>query len=486
MGFTDSVAMNRTFYTIDQLQRDVLYVLPAKTPDATDFSAARFDPALERSPHLSQIFTSVNNVSLKRAGTNSLYVRGSRSRSALKSLPVGLIILDEEDEFEQEAIVLVRERIAGQREGARQVWHISTPSIPGNGINIAFSASTKSHFFFQCPHCSVSAPGFPTKPKLIELTFPDSLKVIGTDENGEAIASYICNECKAEITQAEKTISLRQGKWIAQSSSHIHGYQINQMYSPVISASNFQRAVALSTTCPIEEQEFHNNKLGEAHVVAGAAITDGHIDVCIGDYNMRDPKYLGGLITMGVDVGTKLHIAVGQWDIYSQESIDLNDNARPRLIFAGTVDSFDELGNIVYLFGPAMCVIDRQPETREAYRFARQYPRRVKLCHYTTSPQDLVTFDERVNANRTAWLDRTLGRILSGNIILPKDLPDEFRAHFKSLVRQPSRDNQGNVTNKYVNQNNLADHGAHALNYMEIALGCISGGEVQSTGERHQ
>jgi hypothetical protein len=92
--------------------------------------------------------------------------------------------------------------------------------------------------------------------------------------------------------------------------------------------------------------------------------------------------------------------------------------------------------------------------------------------------------DERVNANRTAWLDRSLGRILSGNIILPKDLPQEFHDQFKSLVRVPGKDNLGNLVHKY--ENTAADHGAHALNYMEIALGCIRGGSNESTGDRHQ
>ena len=191
MGFTDSVGINRAFYVIDQKKQDVLYVLPAKTPDATDFSSGRFDPALERSEYLRSLFTNVNNVGLKRAGTNSLYVRGSRSRSAMKSLPVGLIVLDESDEFDEEAVVLVRERISGQREGARQLWHLSTPSIPNHGVNIPFTLSDQRHFFFKCPSCS----------KLIELTYPESIVVTADDPNDLKIneSHYICTECKKPL-----------------------------------------------------------------------------------------------------------------------------------------------------------------------------------------------------------------------------------------------------------------------------------------------
>jgi phage terminase large subunit GpA-like protein len=117
MGYTETV-LNITFYNIDVRNIDCLYVLPAKTPDASDFSAARFDPALELSPHLSKIFSEVKNVGHKRAGTTNLYIRGSRSRAGLKSVPVGFIVLDELDEMTQENVRwLLKERRSGQLVG---------------------------------------------------------------------------------------------------------------------------------------------------------------------------------------------------------------------------------------------------------------------------------------------------------------------------------------------------------------------------------
>src|SRR5262249_14884021 len=150
MGFTETV-LNIVFYHIDVKAVDCLYVLPAKTPDASDFSAARFDPALESSPHLANLFSDVKNVGHKRAGTATLYVRGSRSRAGLKSIPTGLIILDEVDEFDQENIPLAMERAAGQVE--KMVWMISTPTIDNFGINKYYLQSSQNHFHFKCPCC---------------------------------------------------------------------------------------------------------------------------------------------------------------------------------------------------------------------------------------------------------------------------------------------------------------------------------------------
>lgn len=463
MGFTDSVAINRAFFTLDKLRRDVLYVLPNKTPDATDFSAGRFNPALELSPYLAQLFTNVNNVALKRAGANSLYVRGSRSRSALKSLPVGLIILDEEDEFEQEAITLVRERISGQKEGQRQIWHISTPSIPGHGINVTFERSNKAHYFFPCPHCS----------RHVELLFPDSL----TPD------SYICTECKANITQEEKVIALRKAIWVPQYQDRaIHGYQINQMYSPVMRAQRFYEAHQLSLTSPVEEQEFYNSKLGEAHIVSGASVNEEQVESCVRSYKMRDPNRMRGIITMGIDVGSDLHVVVDAWRATPTSSADINANMFPSTIYAGTVSEFEELDNLMYLFKPGMAIIDHQPETRKALDFANRHPGRVKLCHYAGF--DNLKGDFQVTVNRTAWLDRSLGRVMHGQIDLPMDIPLEFKQHLQRLVRVPGKDKDGNIT--YAYKKTGEDHYAHSRNYSEIALGCMSPGGVRELTERFQ
>ena len=114
LAFTECV-LNKAFFNIDVKGVSVLYVLPANTPDASDFSKARFDPALELSPHLSKLFSHVKNIGHKRAGSANLYIRGSRSRSQLKSIPVGFIILDEVDEMQQANVPLAFERAAGQR-----------------------------------------------------------------------------------------------------------------------------------------------------------------------------------------------------------------------------------------------------------------------------------------------------------------------------------------------------------------------------------
>ena len=130
-GVTE-VAINRALYVLDKLRRDVLYVLPTAL-NASDFSKARFATALALSHKLAEIFTDTNTINLKQAGANTLYIRGSRGDSNLKSIPVSELFLDEIDEMDQKQIWLALERLSGQVH--KHVWGISTPTIPNYGIH---------------------------------------------------------------------------------------------------------------------------------------------------------------------------------------------------------------------------------------------------------------------------------------------------------------------------------------------------------------
>jgi len=62
----------------------------------------------------------------------------------LKSVPVGLLILDELDEMTQKNIPLALERTAGQLE--KNIWMCSTPTLEMRGINTYFRIVLKITF----------------------------------------------------------------------------------------------------------------------------------------------------------------------------------------------------------------------------------------------------------------------------------------------------------------------------------------------------
>ena len=463
MGFTETV-LNVVFYYIDIHGVDCLYVLPSKTPDASDFSAARFDTALELSPHLRKMFSNVKNVGHKRAGNTNLYIRGAKSRSGLKSVPVGVLILDEKDEMNQDNIPLAKERQSGY--DLNKTWEISTPTIDGFGINATFELSTQNEYFFTCPSCS----------RLINLTFPECVEVCGEEFNDpEVQKSYIkCPLCEAKLPHETKHEWLQSGKWIPKfNDREMVGWGISQLYSTTVSPAKFVESYLKAKTNPADEQEFFNSKLGIPHVVEGAKLSEKDVESCIGDHTTYQGN-TAGMVTMGVDVGTYLHFEIDKWFI-GPNTVDLNAEARCQVLAVGKVVHFEELDILMRKFNIMGCVIDMQPERRKAYEFATRFWGRVKLCYYGRGVQGkqihLAQEDElMVTVDRTSWLDLSLGRFRTKSIVLPMDIPREYKRHMTSVVRIYEKDADGNPVGKYVKASSDEDHFAHARTYSEIAL----------------
>ncbi len=461
MGFTE-VVLNIAFYFIDVRKMDVLYVLPNLRPDATNFSAGRFDKALELSPHLQELFSDVKNVGHKRAGYANLYLRGSNSRSQLKSIPVGLVILDELDEMSQENVSLALTRLAGQVE--RYDWKISTPTIPEFGINAEFNLSTQDHFYFKCPACS----------RQIELKYPESLVIVGENRNDPRISEshLICYECKAVLHHEDKIHFLRDGRWQSLfPGRRSRGFYINQLYSMNLKPEVQAVAYFDGLKNEFAEQEFYNSNMGLTHTVAGARITEEMIEQCRSSHRMIDYAN-NGIITMGVDVGKVLHVWINDWRLNGRVGNDVNSYAFSRNLYHGEVRDFDELDYYMQQMYIAYCVVDSEPDGREALKFANRHYGRVRLCKYTSglSGRALSAKDDdlMIHADRTSWLDQSLGRLKQKTIALPMDTRFDAKEHLKALIRVPKKDKNGNPVVKY--ENASPDHYAHAMNYAEIAL----------------
>lgn len=463
LGFTE-VCLNRSFKKIDIDGVSVLYVLPSEG-DASDFSTSRFDPALELSPHLQNLFSNVKNIGHKRAGSANLYVRGSRSKSKLKSIPVGCIVFDEVDEMCQENITLAFERMSGQVE--QQAFMISTPTIDNYGINSYFKASTQDHFFFRCPHCS----------KWTELIFPDCLVVTADDPSDKAIRDthIICKECKQLLEHQSKVEWLKDGKWVPTYSDRLsRGFHINQLYSMTVEPWQLATLYLRAQSNPTDEQEFYNSKLGLTHAVKGAKITDSMLAEATKDFRMRHDYPRGGIVCMGIDVGKWLHVEIVQYvDNRKARTGDVTLDTIARVVWEGKLENFEDLDRLISQYGIMSCVIDNQPETREALKFANRFDGLVKLCIYGQGVNGKLikehSDEPKVTVDRTSWLDTSLGRFKNGSIHLPMDLEEEYKSHIKAPVRVYKEDVLGNKYGVYV-CGNEEDHFAHARNYCEIAL----------------
>jgi hypothetical protein len=468
-GFTET-GLNKAFYTIDVRSSSVLYILPASTPDATDFSAARFDPALEASEHLRKMFSDVRNVGHKRAGNASLYIRGSRSRSQMKSVPASLLVFDELDEMNQDNVVLARERTSGQN--VSQEFMLSTPHIENHGIDVYWQQSTQEHYFFHCPHCG----------RLEKLTFPDSLVITTDDPNSTKIEeSYlICTQCKHPLDNDAKQewLGLDNCIWVPEYSDRsIRGWTVSQLYSMARASrpAAIAKAILEAEHNPAREQELFNSKMGMCHTVKGAKIDDDDINAAMTTTMSASQSDHSGWYTMGVDVGPKyLNVEIGEYLKTNQRKInyDMSLATMYRVMKACKVTQFEQLDELMRKYKIMYCVIDAQPETRKALEFAQRFLGRVSLCYYTDTRVKTLNEDKKncvVTADRTLWLDTSLGRFKKRSIRLPADTDLEYKDNIKAPVRIYQEDANGNPTGRYVN-GNKPDHYAHSRNYSEIAF----------------
>lgn len=466
MGFTEW-ALNTAFFYLDVRKMDVLYVLPNMQPDASVFSAGRFDIAVELSEHLASLFADVQNVTHKRSGNCNMYIRGSNSRSQLKSIPVSLLVLDEVDEMVQENIPLADERLSGQLE--RKKLMLSTPTIPDYGIDFHFQKSSQERFMFRCPSCSRS----------IELKWPDSVMICGEHESDPDVAKsrLICYDCKAVLPHEAKRSFLKDGYWQAEFDDRkemMRGFYVNQLYSMNLPVAELVKAVFSAQKDASAEQELFNSKFGLPHIVAGAKITEIMVQQCIGTHKMLDFNRQG-LITMGVDVGRKLHVEIDDWNTNGRSGYDVNSYAHVRVLKHLEVDTFEQLDALMFDFNVRFCVIDSQPERREAIKFANRFPGKVRLCQYPMGVNGRTISESAedemiIKVDRTSWLDLALGRFKNGTITLPIDTKQEYKQQIMAQIRVPKKDNNGNPVTRYETPGNRHDHYGHARNYAEIAL----------------
>jgi len=464
MAFTET-ALNISFYTIDILKQDVLYVLPNEKPDAANFSASRFDQALELSPHLAGLFSDVQNVGHKRSGSANLYLRGSQSRTGLKSIPTPKIIFDELEEMNQDNIPLALERGSGQKEADILVWMLSTPMLHKAGIHKFFLDTTQEVFMFKCPLCS----------RTTHLVYPECLVVCGDDEHDPRVKeSYIrCKECKGELPHLSKPEWLTSGFWAASyGGREARGFHISQLYSSVVSPAKIAVTVHKSIKDPAQEQELWNSKLGLPHEVKGARILQEEIERAKCEY--RNFLHQGAhVVCMGVDVGTLLNVEITDYAVNTDKIIeDLNAAAKAKVLYSGTVEHFEELDILMRRYGVRACVIDANPERRKAHEFAARFYGKVFPCFYGNNIKGkVINLNNEANTitvDRTNWLDASLGRFKNNTIQIPIDISLEFQDHVKNLVRVYKEDRDGNKIATYVSTG--PDHYGHSRNYCEIAL----------------
>lgn len=232
IGGTES-GMNWLGYIIDYAPGPALAVQP--TVDiAKRFSKQRVAPLISGTPRLtskvrdSRTRDSGNTVLSKEFPGGILLMTGANSAAGLRSMPVRYLFLDEIDAYpddvdgEGDPIELAEART--RTFARRKRFKCSTPTFEGRSkIARAYEASDQRRYWVPCPHCNEKQV-----LKWSQVRWP----------KGEPHAAvYVCEHCREEIQEHNKTWMFANGCWRADKpgagNGKIAGFMLSSLYSPI-------------------------------------------------------------------------------------------------------------------------------------------------------------------------------------------------------------------------------------------------------------
>lgn len=458
MGFTEAAALKTIHSMIHgRLPQGTLYLFPT-ADDVSDFSKARFNSLIDHNPeHIGRFVRSTDATNIKRVGSAMLYLRGARATqrveglmktsSKLKSVPVDRIVYDEFDEMDQAMIPMARERFA--HSSIQEEHKLSTPTVPGYGIDAAYKASDQHVWSIRCGHCRTET--------VMELEFPKCLQ-----RRKDGTVYRACVKCGKEIFPVD-------GRWVAQSPAvkDCRGRWMSQLSSRYVDLTalltEYERLGELS---PGERQVFYNSKLARAYVDAANRLTPQDIARCQGQ-DLMETRH-NGPTAMGVDVGNVLHVVIGYRPGPGQVKI----------AFVGRVKEWAEVHDIARRFNVQAAVIDQRPELHKAREFQKAERYEVFLAFYVDSQRGDARWDLEngiVTMNRTECLDRVHTAVMTpGRFEVPRINAEleQFATEMTNVVKVLVEKVDGSQVYEYKEVG--PDHYRHACAYMLLASSRIA------------
>jgi hypothetical protein len=452
IGATEALVL-RTLHGMihGQYPAGSLYLFPTRD-DVRDFSKARFDPLIDSNPFIGSYVQNTDAQNIKQIGKGFLYLRGARSTkqirgkkssSQLKSIPVDRVVFDEMDEIEPEMVELAKERISHSK--VQELMYLGTPTIPDYGIDAMYQKSDQRVWMIKCEHCG--------KETSLDLEFPACL-MRRTDDS----VYRGCIHCNGEVHP-------RNGRWVAQypsKSKELVGWWISQLNSARIEPGY---VLSLYEDPPNGDlSEVMNSKLGRAYIPSENKLTEQDVYSIMKQDAMKSTDE--GPTCMGVDVGRELHVVIAKK--ITAEAL--------KVIKVGRYESFNDLHDLARAFNVRSAVIDLRPETRKVREFQRQESFPVFGCEYIEARAGSIHWNEKekiVQVNRTEICDASHEIVVEpGRLELPRrsEEMNRFVREMVSIAKVLIEDDEtGSKTFKYIKLSGRADHYRHAMNYCYLA-----------------
>ena len=220
----------------------------------------------------------------------------------------------------------------------------------------------------------------------------------------------MCPRCSKPVDR------LKNGEWVAEyPNREWKGFQIGKQINKYVSIRKMIDKWMGVYSKPIDTQLFYNFDLGLPYSAEGAKFTDGLLNGCQRDYGLPiERKDIHGLIFMGIDVGSDMHVVIrervkdehGEWAL--------------RLVKLAALPSFALVHALIREWNPKMVVIDAQPEIHEVMNLKEAF----KQVYSSKFQQGLLQVnvnkaDRVISMDRTALLDALRAEFEGEHSLLP-------------------------------------------------------------------
>jgi hypothetical protein len=447
------------------------YVFPSAS-FAADYAQTRFSPIVQGSPALRAAISSadVDKADIKTFGSadKAVYFKGAAVGNAAISTTLDAIYFDEYDFMSQEVAGDYFSRLLHSPH--KWTTKLSTPTVPGGPIDVAFTASRRHFNFCKCNHCG----------HLFLPSYYEHVRVPGWNDHLDAItSSNIHNaryqEAALHCPNCDRVPSLQpeHREWVCENPTENHravGFQVSPFDAPNIVTVP---SLIVASTKYNSKTKFRQFSLGQPDEDADNGFTDEELDAAAIQVSGRPD----GTYFLGFDQGAVCHLTVGfvgnddilkvvHWERAPLGRFHERYNALKAQYGVRQTKVGDMQPNVTL----AMQLVDEDSQFFPALYTVRQGLDVYEVKVRTEDDDAGRTMLRQISVNRNALFDRLLLEVREGRLLLGKTAEWELvKAHLRDMKRVSATLRNGEFASQWVKSSRAQDHYHHALGYLWLA-----------------
>lgn len=462
------VGLTEIMYFLDSHANTKWILTFPRDTQLKDFSVTRINEALGETPAMQQLVGVPNQVYTKRIGESYLILRSAWESNLGEGVDADGVTLDEKDRMKEGIDIAFRESLQSSRFG--YLREISTPTLPGRGVDMPFQRSCQYEWFVKCESCGQRQT----------IAYPDNViqmrdVPIGTKQLEPGSYEYLCRRenCRGKLDRLS-------GEWVPRypSRTHIAGYHMPQTIAVWQDATKLmQKKIDYKFA-----QLWMNYCLAECSVGERILLSDADFERCGAGHEWQTCRTNEwSRIVVGIDWGNfnwALVLGVNAFNNmpYLIGFTVFEDDDRDPLGSARAMDNF------LRPFEPDLIVADAgYGKDRNAYLLKR-WESQFFAAYYNPSDKHSRTFkpqfieqSSRVLADRTISLKTACQIIKDRGIGLPEDGQQLklFREHMQNLA--PLQIEEDGTIYEVIDKTG-DDHLAHCFGYAVMAYEQVTAG----------